>query len=64
MSVATITGNRLFRLGNLRITPGAKDEFEKTGESPVNFIRRHQTGDWITVWLFAFFAGCEIAVFP
>ncbi len=35
-----------FPLGQTLVTPGAADAFEKTGEHPLYFLLRHQTGDW------------------
>jgi len=35
-----------FSLGQLVATPGALSAFEKTGQSPADFIRRHAAGDW------------------
>jgi type IV secretory pathway ATPase VirB11/archaellum biosynthesis ATPase len=36
----------LFDLGQLVATPGALAAFEKTGQSPMEFLSRHVTGDW------------------
>ena len=36
----------LFDLGQLVATPGALAALEKSGESPMNFLSRHVTGDW------------------
>lgn len=36
----------LFDLGQLVATPGALAAFEKSGQSPMNFVSRHVTGDW------------------
>ena len=36
----------LFSLGQVVATPGALDALEEAGQSPIEFLRRHQTGDW------------------
>jgi hypothetical protein len=36
----------LFDLGQLVATPGALAALEKSGQSPMEFISRHVTGDW------------------
>jgi hypothetical protein len=36
----------LFDLGQLVATPGALAALEKSGESPMDFLTRHVTGDW------------------
>ena len=36
----------LFDLGQLVATPGALMALEKSGQSPMNFLSRHVTGDW------------------
>jgi hypothetical protein len=36
----------LFDLGQLVATPGALAALEKSGQSPMDFISRHVTGDW------------------
>jgi len=36
----------LFNLGQLVATPGALAVLEKSGQSPMDFISRHVTGDW------------------
>jgi hypothetical protein len=38
--------NAKLALGQLLITPGAKEAFEGTGENPFTFILRHIQGDW------------------
>jgi len=43
-TVTTVTA--LFALGQLVATPGALEALERTGQSPVEFLRRHQGGDW------------------
>jgi len=36
----------LFDLGQLVATPGALAALEKSGQSPMDFLTRHVTGDW------------------
>lgn len=36
----------LFDLGQLVATPGALAALEKTGQTPMEFVSRHVTGDW------------------
>ncbi len=36
----------LFELGQLVATPGALDALEEAGQTPREFLRRHQSGDW------------------
>ena len=36
----------LFDLGQLVATPGALAALEKSGQSPLDFLSRHVTGDW------------------
>ena len=36
----------LFDLGQLVATPGALATLEKSGQSPMDFLSRHVTGDW------------------
>ena len=36
----------LFSLGQTLATPGALRALEQAGQSPLEFLRRHQTGDW------------------
>lgn len=36
----------LFDLGQLVATPGALAALEKSGQSPMDFLSRHVTGDW------------------
>ncbi len=36
----------LFDLGQLVATPGALAALEKSGQSPMDFLQRHVTGDW------------------
>ncbi len=35
-----------FPLGRLVATPGALRALEESGDSPANFLRRHQSSDW------------------
>ena len=35
-----------FRLGMIVATSGALECFERTGENPFDFLRRHVEGDW------------------
>lgn len=36
----------LFPLGRTVITPGALEAFTKTGEEPLTYLCRHESGDW------------------
>lgn len=36
----------LFPLGQLTATPGAIDALAATGQTPTEFLRRHQSGDY------------------
>ena len=36
----------MFDLGQLVATPGALAALEKSGQSPMDFLSRHVTGDW------------------
>ncbi len=36
----------LFDLGQLVATPGALAALEKSGQTPMEFLSRHVTGDW------------------
>jgi hypothetical protein len=36
----------LFDLGQLVATPGSLGALEKSGQSPMDFLSRHVTGDW------------------
>jgi hypothetical protein len=44
--IEKITKQPLFGVGQLVTTPGALAALEKTGQSPVEFLTRHATGDW------------------
>jgi hypothetical protein len=35
-----------FQLGQVVATPGALQALEEAGQEPVEFLRRHQSGDW------------------
>jgi len=35
-----------FQLGQIVATPGALDAFEKAGQTPTEFLKRHVLGDW------------------
>ena len=35
-----------FLLGQIVATPGALEAFEKTSQSPTEFLSRHAVGDW------------------
>ena len=35
-----------FSLGQVVATPGALDALERTGQSPLEFLSRHASGDW------------------
>ena len=36
----------LFQLGRIVATPGALQALEQAGQSPVEFLDRHASGDW------------------
>ena len=42
----TSNSKPLFRLGQTVATPGALALLEKNGQTPAEFIARHQFGDW------------------
>ena len=46
MSTDTVTKPKLFKLGRTIMTPGAQDALEESGQTPHEFLQRHQTGDW------------------
>jgi hypothetical protein len=46
MSNSTLSTTALFSLGQLVATPGALDALTSAGQSPTEFLRRHQSGDW------------------
>jgi hypothetical protein len=35
-----------FQCGQLVATPGALEAFQRAGESPLDYLRRHLSGDW------------------
>lgn len=35
-----------FNLGQIVATPGALAAFEESSEHPIDYLRRHQAGDW------------------
>src|SRR5258708_38246581 len=45
-SMQKTTKPPLFDLGQLVATPGALAALEKTGQTPMEFLSRHVTGDW------------------
>lgn len=38
--------NKRFKLGQLVATPGALQALESAGQSAIEFLSRHQQGDW------------------
>ncbi len=38
--------NARFTLGRIVATPGALEALEEAGQGPMEFLRRHVTGDW------------------
>jgi hypothetical protein len=44
--VSTIIRPPRFSLGQLVATPGALQALAEAGQSPMEFVRRHQSGDW------------------
>ena len=38
--------NPLFPLGKIVATPGAIEALEESGQQPITFLQRHQSGDW------------------
>jgi len=41
-----LIGQAKFSLGRVVATPGALAALERTGQSPLEFLTRHVTGDW------------------
>jgi len=37
---------QFFSLGRIVATPGALEALEESGESPIDFLKRHVSGDW------------------
>ena len=42
----TTTGAALFALGQTLITPGAQEAIREAGQLPLEFLLKHQAGDW------------------
>jgi len=42
----TVKRMRLFKLGQIMATPGALKALEEAGQTPWEFLARHQAGDW------------------
>ena len=42
----TTTAKPKFDCGVLLATPGASEAFEKNGQTPLEFLQRHISGDW------------------
>lgn len=40
------THRRTFLLGETFMTPGADDALQESGQTPLEFLRRHISGDW------------------
>jgi len=40
----------LSNIGQVVATPGALAALEKSGQSPMDFLTRHVTGDWGELW--------------
>lgn len=46
-TIKTSAGHSVrFSLGRTFITPGALAALEESGQSPIEFLSRHQAGDW------------------
>lgn len=45
-NVRTMTGAARFPLGQTFITPGAQEAIRDAGQLPLEFLLRHQSGDW------------------
>lgn len=43
---ATTESTALFPLGRVFLTMGAEQTLGESRQSPIEFLRRHQTGDW------------------
>lgn len=53
----------LFDLGQLVATPGALAALEKRGQSPMEFLSRHVTGDWgDKVWVITKGSRCHTTI--
>lgn len=44
--MTTIPEAKTFRLGQVVATPGALEAMEKAGQTAVEFLQRHSSGDW------------------
>ena len=44
--MTTATTKPKFNPGVLLATPGASEAFEKNGQTPFEFLKRHVSGDW------------------
>lgn len=44
--MASQSGEKKVELGSVFLTPGALDALREAGQSPWEFLRRHQAGDW------------------
>jgi hypothetical protein len=42
----TTAGAALFPLGRILITPAAQEAIREAGQLPLEFLLRHQSGDW------------------
>lgn len=40
------TATTKFNCGAILATPGATEAFEKNGQTPLEFLQRHLSGDW------------------
>jgi hypothetical protein len=45
-SLDSLRAKARFHLGMIVATSGALQSFERTGENPFDFLRRHVEGDW------------------
>jgi hypothetical protein len=45
-STRTTAGAARFPLGQTFITPGAQEAIREAGQLPLEFLKRHQSGDW------------------
>jgi hypothetical protein len=46
MSKSSDSPRPRFPLGQVVATPGALEALEAAGQTPIEFLRRHQCGDW------------------
>ena len=42
----TTTANPKFNTGVLLATPGSSEAFQRNGQTPLEFLQRHLSGDW------------------